>query len=1129
MSVVANLVKSVLEHLCWSFLMELELNTQGDHHFLRKYLFNTKIHRSDGLILQVNHSYSDSCGDVKKYRFIHVSFNDFGTCLALADHGGNIFVIDLEMERYWQLPNVGNLTVIAFPVSRKKDLLISLDTGCVAFYHIETGQKIGSLIGHTAPATDTSFSDDGCYCLTSCNKEAIVWDLLSYTQVHRLELRSGASLKKVVFMPVTSHILACFQDDTINIWKFGTFECIKQIIPETWKTRHLRDVAMSKNGRAMVVAGHTPNLVVFCLDSWTVKKVVEFPENIPGIKQLQFVPKVFDGGANKILALLTTSLEIYFFDIETSTFLMGMHQIFGMTGKISINSTGKYLASVFTTGEVNIYGLEKVLSNGEVGVCNNSTRILGTGSSQTFRNLSNRSRRSQKSNQSLSSIKKQLQEVLDLKKLQPILKQFGEYPESYRLLIWKTILQLPENQEAFMSLTTKPCHSSYVGLESKYPLVNRSLCNGLKRLLSNLSYWCPLFGEVNFLPEFVFPFVKLFRSDPLGCFEVVATIIVYWCQNWFEFYPFPPINMLSVLENVLGHHDPDLLEFYFKNNVTSSITICPLFHTAFSEVLSKTEWLKLWDHILSNEPSFLFMAMVAYNVVCRHAIKNLNGSEQIEKFFRTQNPIDMKMLISKTYQYLKDTPEQIHSRQFFAPFRPLGNGGTYVPFLAYPKLIIDPNVEKLQSIRKEEEKILEEQMKALTIKQKLEKKLRNDDKILGQERMFREVEDKIRHTVEEEEDRILAQRQKLRNLRQELRLKELEVLENTRDRMLKDRQKRKELELERLMQDVSKQRAREKVEIDMMEEEIRKYYSELLLKKCQLETELNFNSDIEAGPNLEVQRQKLKKDLCENEWVAKQHNKRIEIENKMAIMKKVVNDMEIENAKEIARKQSEERNAGIEKLKSKVKDLENQMERLLQKNLQLLQKRQGKKTTTRNLQEKPSHTANKKNNNKKLDDGEKTSQTKVLAPKKQGHEESIKKVTTIRKVKQGSQVRQAKNIETVKTSAVPIFRKPKSKLTCRKDCKGWHEESDVIGDNEERNTDCKLSDNDDKPVGEETVYQSKCACGNNEGEYGNLGSKGDASSDDYSFGSDSESEIFKSALKTRKQIIGEAKRRQKLQ
>lgn len=133
-------------------------------------------------------------------------------------------------------------------------------------------------------------------------------------------------------MPVTNYILACFQDDTMHVWQFGTFECIKQIIPETWKTHHLRDIALTKNGKVMVIGGHTPNLVIFSLDTWVIKKVVEFPENISGIKQLEFVPQVFDGGANKILAILTTSLEIYFFDIETSTFLVAMHHIFGMTG-----------------------------------------------------------------------------------------------------------------------------------------------------------------------------------------------------------------------------------------------------------------------------------------------------------------------------------------------------------------------------------------------------------------------------------------------------------------------------------------------------------------------------------------------------------------------------------------------------------------------------------------------------------------------------------------------------------------------------------------------------------------------------------------------------------------------------
>ena len=61
------------------------------------------------------------------------------------------------------------------------------------------------------------------------------------------------------------------------------------------------------------------------------------------------------------------------------------------------------------------------------------------------------------------------------------MKQFGEFPEFYRTLIWKTILQLPENQDAFLSLATKTCHPSYTNLEAKYPLHNKSLCNSLKK------------------------------------------------------------------------------------------------------------------------------------------------------------------------------------------------------------------------------------------------------------------------------------------------------------------------------------------------------------------------------------------------------------------------------------------------------------------------------------------------------------------------------------------------------------------------------------------------------------------------------------------------------------------------
>ena len=38
----------------------------------------------------------------------------------------------------------------------------------------------------------------------------------------------------------------------------------------------------------------------------------------------------------------------------------------------------------------------------------------------------------------------------------------------------------------------------------------------------------------------------------------------------------------------------------------------PLLETLFSEVLTRDEWLKLFDNVFSNHPAYLMMAVVAY-------------------------------------------------------------------------------------------------------------------------------------------------------------------------------------------------------------------------------------------------------------------------------------------------------------------------------------------------------------------------------------------------------------------------------------------------------------------------------------------------------------------------------------
>jgi hypothetical protein len=50
----------------------------------------------------------------------------------------------------------------------------------------------------------------------------------------------------------------------------------------------------------MVIGGCSPVLVVFCLDTWCVKKVIKLPEDVSGVQHMEFVPQMFDAGANRV-------------------------------------------------------------------------------------------------------------------------------------------------------------------------------------------------------------------------------------------------------------------------------------------------------------------------------------------------------------------------------------------------------------------------------------------------------------------------------------------------------------------------------------------------------------------------------------------------------------------------------------------------------------------------------------------------------------------------------------------------------------------------------------------------------------------------------------------------------------
>lgn len=119
----------------------------------------------------------------------------------------------------------------------------------------------------------------------------------------------------------------------------------------------------------------------------------------------------------------------------------------------------------------------------------------------------------------------QINDMLDTEKLKAILKEFGEYPEVHRLKIWEKLLQLPNNVQQYNSVINHTTIVAFKDLYTKYPLESRTSIKCLKKLLNNIVTWCPFFANVEYLPVFAFPFVKVFQNKPIACFEAVCTII----------------------------------------------------------------------------------------------------------------------------------------------------------------------------------------------------------------------------------------------------------------------------------------------------------------------------------------------------------------------------------------------------------------------------------------------------------------------------------------------------------------------------------------------------------------------------------------------------------------------------
>ena len=751
----------------------------------------------DGIMLKIENRRGGALAlEGKTIRALHVAFDNFGDCFIMGDQHGQIYYFDLNKNRMKLCQRLGSaVTALSFSTRHKNEFLVCCADNSMKCFNMETKDLLGWMKGHSSAINNISVHSSGKYALTTSNDVAQLWDLDTFSRKRKLNIRENVGILKVFFLPLSNTIITCFKDDSIFGWEADTLQCKFQLpVPVEERSQYLT-VTISSDSRFLVAGGRSQFLHVYTLDSRRLFRIIQLPNKVKSVKQLEFLPEKFGDGSHEMLSVLSKDGILRVIHIHNCNLLFDVGDAQNPILNFASSPNGKYIIGVMDSGSLHVFSVKsltshlnkapvpllKVVSEGATGskkVLEDSRATYSSAPVSTARSScstlktippplsSARSAGTDVTSESSSAYPSYnvMTEPFELKKLRRILRAYGEYPAKYRLFIWKNLLQLPENHEAFSCLVDKGTHSAYLNLHEDYPMKSRKLLRVLQRTCSSLGHWSAIFGEVKFLPVMIFPLVKLFQNNALVCFEVSATVLLNWCQHWFEFFPNPPINILALVENLLAHHDKVLLNHFITYKVTSQRYAWPMLESLFSEVMTKEEWQVLFDNIFSNEPGYILHVVVAYLTVCRSPLLAMTEPEDFDYFFKHRNAANIRSVIKEANQLADCTPDNVNPIKLLDGFMPL-SVSQYQAFNKYPDFVVDFEAKEREKLKDDEVEYLKEKQVASDLKKELSKKISDVEEWYKQQEQVLAAGEQ-RKQLWKEEAKIREQLARLESLKQ---------------------------------------------------------------------------------------------------------------------------------------------------------------------------------------------------------------------------------------------------------------------------------------------------------------------------------------------------------------------------
>ena len=513
------------------------------------------------------------------------------------------------------------------------------------------------------------------YALSFSEDCVAIWDLQNWKKVRNM-LAKGPKYTMARFSVDGSSVLTCFDDGKLYRWNLSNNELERNFVGS-----NLYDFVEVEGDKVLGI-GKDQKLYVWGSDKTRIEYSLD---QVPGIRTFTRVQHYqgnvlfsADNGRLYVLNIENARIEAEF-QVGTST--LDFFQV-----------KGEYLYTLFSNGVIRVHHFKKFLDSQirartkklSLGLEENlvytyldkSTDFesynfdlqtldqsqLKSKEDVVFKKLSRTSvsSTSSEATSEAHSFKNLLSKAgtqkLSTWQLRLTLHHTSEYPEKYRPLIWRFILQLPGNSSAFIGLAGKGTHPCFVNAISSLPKLPKTVFSKVDTVVSALAYWSPLFAELSWLPHLVTPFAMVFKGDDLSCFETVMCIVTHWLQHWFDFFPSPAVVNIQSVENILEASDNELY-LYLKRIPKLSEIIAEMLNTFLYSVVQHKDWAKLMDFIITEweKPQLHLYCTAEYFLFHKNKILSLKKKSEALQFFKTKKALSVDKFMKGVFELHEKT------------------------------------------------------------------------------------------------------------------------------------------------------------------------------------------------------------------------------------------------------------------------------------------------------------------------------------------------------------------------------------------------------------------------------------------------------------------------------------------